>query len=522
MASRVKPRASRQSLDLSPKMEDSHQNDAEALPPSVSWPESVTGGGALAPEGEALLERMRRGRTALLGLGVEHRALARFLAARGIRFQVCDAVRPPDWVTLEQELGTCLAGWRLGPAYLQDLEDFDLVFRTPGIAPDCRELERARKNGIWIDSQTRLFAALCPAPLIGVTGTKGKGTTASLLAAMLQTGDRPRVWLGGNIGTPPIRWLGEIGTADRVVLELSSFQLADWETSPHGAVLLHVTRDHLDYHRSVTAYRQAKQRICRYQEEADWLVVDDDCPAARTLARSSPATLLRFSRTHAVRYGAWVHDRQIHMRMPGGETQPVCSVADIRLRGPHNWSNVAAAVAAAGMCGVAPADIRQAVRSFGGLPHRLQQVALYHDVAFYDDSMATTPEAAAASLAAFDHPVVLLAGGAGKGLDYGVLADAIVRHPVRAVVLIGQDAGRIAAALAAAGFAAHRVVDGGTSMDAAVRSAHGRARRGDVVLLAPACASFDMFDDYAHRGAAFAAAVQALSGGSAGSRNTGS
>lgn len=458
----------------------------------------------------ALVQGLRRSRIALLGLGIENRALARFLAARNVRFRVCDAVAPADQDVLTEQLGGCVEGWTVGEEYLRDLERFDLVFRTPGISPERRELAAARTAGVRVSSQTRLFADASPAPLIGVTGTKGKGTTASLLAAMLREDGERRVWLGGNIGTPPVGWLGRIEKDDLAVLELSSFQLADWEVSPHGAMLLNVTQDHLDYHGTAAAYREAKRRICRFQGTNDWLVSDDDCPVTAELVRDCVGTRLRFSVDHEVDQGAWIRGDSIFVRLPGGCAAAVCALSDIRLRGRHNLSNVAAAAAAARMNGVSAEAIRRAVREFAGLPHRLDQVTVRRGVAFYSDSLATTPSAAAAALAAFEEPVVLIAGGASKGVDFKELAEAVVSQRVRSVVLIGLEAGRIAAALLSAGWSEKQVIQGGRSMDHAVRLAFGCARPGDVVLLAPACASFDMFADYQARAEAFAAAANAM------------
>ncbi len=453
---------------------------------------------------------LERGPVALLGFGQENRALARFLAGQGVPFWVCDARAPEDRAERDAELQPWLRGWRLGAEYLEGLERYGVAFRTPGLRPDHPALARARAAGVRLWSQTRLFAALSPAPLVGITGTKGKGTTASLLGAMLQADGRRRVWLGGNIGAPPIAWLGELRAADLAVLELSSFQLADWDARLTGAVLLRIAADHLDYHGTRAAYVAAKARLVAAQQPEDWLVVDDDCPTASAIASQTLATVLRVSVAREVQTGAWVQDDWLWVRRPGDRAERVGAAADIPLRGRHNWSNVLAAVAAARMLGVAAPAIRAAIAGFRGLPHRLAHVASHAGVAYYDDSLATTPEAAAAAVAAFAEPVVLIAGGASKQADFAPLARAVCAGKVRAVVLIGAEAPRLAAALRAAGWDAARILDGGRSMASAVAAARSQAQPGDVVLLAPACASFDMFRDYRARGEAFAAAVAAL------------
>jgi UDP-N-acetylmuramoylalanine--D-glutamate ligase len=455
------------------------------------------------------LAPLRHCQVGLLGLGAENRSLARLLAGAGVMFSICDACEPDDRQMLSVQLGPWVREWRLGADYLSDLSRFDLLFRTPGMRPDLPELDAHRRQQKQVSSQTRLFAELCPAPLVGITGTKGKGTTASLLAAMLEhDGDR-RIWLGGNIGKPPVDWLGEIRARDLAILELSSFQLCDWERSPGGAVLLNVTQDHLDYHGTVGDYIEAKQRICRFQNPDDWLVVDDDCPTASAMAEASPATVMRFSIRREVAVGAWVDGSGLMTRLAGDGSQRICAVDEIPLRGRHNLRNVAAAAAAARRLGAAPDVIAEAVRRFQGLPHRLQRVLGEGPVAFYNDSLATTPEAAMAALQAFTEPVVLIAGGSSKGADFSGLAQAIVSRSVRGVVLIGQEAASMAAALRAAGWPEARIDLEATSMAAAVASARRQALPGDVVLLAPACASFGMFADYRDRGEQFVSAARA-------------
>ena len=231
---------------------------------------------SLAPVESSATHYLHQRRIALLGLGVENRALARFLHARQISFSVCDARAPATPVEGVQQ-------WRIGDRYLDDLTDFDLLFRTPGLPTLDPRLREARRCGVEVSSQTRLFLQLCPAPVLGITGTKGKGTTTSLLHALLETDPAARVFSGGNIGQPPLEFVDELQATDRVVLELSSFQLQDLDQSPHIAEVLSVTEDHLDYHADRAEYVAAKKPICRYQKSSDILVVNQDCPTARDL-----------------------------------------------------------------------------------------------------------------------------------------------------------------------------------------------------------------------------------------------
>ena len=446
------------------------------------------------PKESSATQHLHQRRIALLGLGVENRALARFLHARQIPFSVCDARAPATPVEGVQQ-------WRIGDRYLDDLIDFDLLFRTPGLPTLDPCLRAARRCGVEVSSQTRLFLQLCPAPVLGVTGTKGKGTTTALLHALLATDPSARVFSGGNIGLPPLEFIDELQPTDRVVLELSSFQLQDLDQSPHIAVVLSVTEDHLDYHADRAEYVDAKKPVCCHQTSDDILVVNRDCPTARAFAAESPADLWAFSTTAPSIPGAWIADGQLWACCPGAQPIVICPVDDIPLRGRHNWSNVAAAVAGALAFGAPATHFAEAIRSFAGLPHRLEYVAERDGVAYYNDSLATTVDATCAALRAFGEPLLLIAGGASKGADFSALGTAIVEANVRVVLLIGQEAPRIAAAIQRAG--AGEIVHCCRDLPQALDTARHLAQTGDVVLLSPACASFDQFSSYAERGDLF-------------------
>ncbi len=454
------------------------------------------------PKESSATQHLHQRRIALLGLGVENRALARFLHAHQIPFAVCDARDPTIPVEGVQQ-------WRIGEGYLDNLTDFDLLFRTPGLPTLDPRLCAARRCGVEVSSQTRLFLQLCPAPVLGITGTKGKGTTTALLHDLLATDPSARVFSGGNIGRPPLEFIDELQPTDRVVLELSSFQLQDLDQSPHIAVVLSVTEDHLDYHADRAEYVDAKKPVCRYQTSDDILIVNRDCPTARTFVDESPATLWAFSTTAPSIPGAWIDDGQLWACCSGTQPTAICPVADIPLRGRHNWSNVAAAVAGALAFGAPATHFAEAIRSFAGLPHRLEYVAERDGVTYYNDSLATTVDAACAAIRAFDVPLLLIAGGASKGADFSALGAAIAEANVRAVLLIGQEAPRIAAAVqqVGAGEIVHCCRDLAQALDAARRL----AQTGDVVLLSPACASFDQFASYAERGDLFKQLVRAPS-----------
>lgn len=439
-------------------------------------------------------QNLRDRRIGLLGFGVENRALARFLQSRQIPFSICDA-REPNMPLAN------VGEWRIGDDYLDHLTDFDLLFRTPGLPALDPRLSAARNHGVEVSSQTRLFLQRCPAPVLGITGTKGKGTTTTLLHALLATDSTTRVFSGGNIGRPPIEFLDQLRPDDRVILELSSFQLQDLDLSPHIAMVLSITEDHLDYHTDRSEYIAAKKTICNYQTAADMLIVNRDCPTARSFAATSPATPWAFSAATSVTQGAWIEDSQLWVRYPDEQPIAICPVAEIPLRGRHNWANTAAATAAAIAFGAPSEPFANAIRSFQGLPHRIEFVTEYNGVAYYNDSLATTVDAAIAAIESFDEPLLLIAGGASKGADFSALGTCIAASTTRAVLLIGTEAPRIAAALHQAG--AQIIFQHCRNLAAAIATARQLARAGEVVLLSPACASFDQFSNYAERGDLF-------------------
>lgn len=421
-------------------------------------------------------------RVAVVGFGVEGRAAVDYWRTRG------------DQVVVHERGGSVdvPAGVGLAGEYLGGLESVDLIVRSPGVRPETLPDE------VPTTSVIAEFMARCPAPVVGVTGTKGKGTTVTAIAAILRAAGR-RVFVGGNIGTTPLALLPRIGPEDLVVLELSSFQLMDLHRSPQVAVVLAVTPDHLNWHRDMAEYEQAKSAIARYQTADDLVVYAADNPPAARIAASGPARRVPVGDPE----GVHVRDGAVYMR-----DVRVLEAGDVPLAGAHNLTNVAAAIAATydvvGDRGV----IRGAVRGLEPLPHRLQVVATRDGVTWVDDSLSTTPQTTVAAMAAFDGPKVLILGGSTKGVSFDELARTIARSPVRAVLLTGAEGPRIAEALDAAGVAGYEHVPG--SMTDLVARAAFHARPGDVVLLSPACSSVGHFRNHADRGDQFAGAVRAL------------
>lgn len=456
----------------------------------------------------------------MVGLGRENVPLARYLAARGARITGLDRQPPGDLPAAARDLAALGVRLEGGPGYLEVLasEDFDAVFLTPGMVKDAPEIQAARRRGAVITSQTNLFLHLCRAPVIGITGSSGKSTTTSLVGRILAGDGRRPVHVGGNIGRPLIEQVDDIGPDAWVVLELSSFQLELVDRSPHVAVLLNLRPNHLDVHGSMAAYEAAKRRIFRFQrpDAGDVAVFSHDDPVVRAMAADAPARTVFFGTGEGIEHGAALRDGWVGL-VDGPRWRPVLPAAEVPLPGAHNLLNVLAASAVAGICGVEPETVRAAVAGFEGLEHRLQVVGEMDGRRFVNDSIATAPDRAAAALTTFDEPVVWIAGGYDKGVPFDDLAALALRRPLRAVVLTGPAAGRIHEALERA---SQRLdlpvppVHRAASFDEAVETAARLARPGDVVLLSPACASYDAFRDFVQRGRRFAELVQALAAAS--------
>ena len=384
------------------------------------------------------------------------------------------------------------AGTLLGAGAFKKLDGFDLVIRTPGLSPD-----KIKTDGkIW--SATNEFFEKCPAEIIGVTGSKGKGTTASLIASILRAAGRT-VHLVGNIGQPALEVLPNIHPSDLVVYELSSFQLWDLQRSPQTAVVLFIEQEHLDVHKDMAEYIAAKANITKFQSPEDVLIYNAQNEHARSIAKRSVAQKVGYP-----------SELTTHVRddfFYNGE-QKMCSVGVLQIPGEHNLSNAIAAIDAVWKYTQDATFIEKGLHDFIGLPHRLAFVRSVDGVDYYDDSIATTPGSAIAALRAFKVPKVIILGGSSKGSDFIELVAEFSRHDVRAL-LIGAEATHIARDLLASGFSAFEIIEAPT-MEKVVTRAHDIATAGSVVLLSPAAASFGLFKNYADRGEQFIAAVNKL------------
>lgn len=434
---------------------------------------------------------------AIAGYGLEGEVNYRYWVNRGDEVTIVDerdttGSRLPDGVSA-----------LLGEHALQQLDGFDMIVRTAGLAPT--KLHTTTK--IW--SATNEFFLQCPAPIIGVTGSKGKGTTCSLVASILEAAGYT-VHLVGNIGTPALDVLPCIEPNHIVVYELSSFQLWDLERSPHKAAVLHIEADHLDVHADFAEYIGAKANIVKYQTRSDICVYHPTNEWSRAIAQNQPA----FD-THAAKYATetntnteleTVFVQDGIFKTTRGRT--ICTVDAVQLPGEFNLENACAAMSLCLEYEVSDVQFEKGLRSFTGLPHRLRLIAEKAGVKYYDDSIATTPGSAVAAAYAFTQPKVMILGGSSKGAAFDELAHALLDVRIRKLLLVGDEAPRIAAALDAAGVSDYEYVQG--AMQEVVHRAAEVADPGDVVILSPACASFGLFRDYKDRGDQFIAAVEAL------------
>lgn len=448
---------------------------------------------------------------AVVGLGVEGASSVRYFSAKGAKITAFDRQEQGDFPSgLTKEMENLGVELSFGKDYLKNLTEFDLIVRSPGVKRS--EIEKALGDAkVTITSQTQYFLENCPCMVVGVTGTKGKGTTSSLIAEMLRSSGFD-AHLGGNIGTPPLEFLDKLTPASRAVLELSSFQLQDITLSPQIAVLLMVTSEHLDYHADHTEYIEAKRNILRFQKPEDLAVINRDYPASNESDILTDGQVFRVSRERpSTEEGCFLKEDAVWVAMRGSEWK-IIDVEKIKLLGRHNLENVCAAVMAATLAGAEKEKIKEVLGTFSGLEHRLEFVREVRGVSYYDDSFSTTPETAIAAIESFEAPEILILGGSSKNSDFTELGDIIgKKENIKAIIGIGEEWGRIKEVVGKQKLPV-MVVEGAKDMQTVVEAAAKLATPGDVVILSPACASFGMFRDYKDRGEQFKTEVLALQG----------
>ncbi len=449
-------------------------------------------------------------RVLVVGLGKSGVASALFLKKQGARVAVSDTKSGDE---LRNEIPVLLDHGitvETGGHGERTFRGQDLIVVSPGVPVDAPPLVQARSLGESVIGEVELAAQFLPGPVVAITGSNGKTTTTTLTGEIM-TATGFSTLVGGNIGTPAISLAERANPKTVIVLEVSSFQLETIATfRPKVAVVLNVTPDHLDRHRTFEIYAGAKARIFENQQPNDFAVLNADDPTCVAMGTRTRAQVFWFSRQKEVQQGAWVDESKILFRDKTGQRE-ILQVSEIPLKGAHNLENVLAAVCASILMGCAPEKIRQAVRDFKAVEHRLEFVATIRGVDYYNDSKATNVDATIKALESFPANIHLILGGKDKGSDYTVLND-LLRQRVKRVYTIGAAAAKIESQIVSSKDGGPEVVHAET-LDNAIRKASAVAQPGDVVLLAPACASFDQFKSYEHRGKVFKEIVKGLAAG---------
>ncbi|MEZ4180455.1 MAG: UDP-N-acetylmuramoyl-L-alanine--D-glutamate ligase [Candidatus Doudnabacteria bacterium] len=446
---------------------------------------------------------------AILGLGQEGQAIARYLIKHQIKFTIFDQ-RTEDQLNQigNLNLPTEQASFSLGQNYLSKLKDFEIIFRSPGIS--LTKIQEYINPQAQILSQTKYFFANCPAKIVGITGTKGKGTTSALIYNLLKT--KYNCYLTGNIGKDqPLDFLEELTSDDFVIYEMSSFQLQDLEQSPHIGVCLMVTSDHLDYHQDLHEYHTAKESICKFQTPKDYVIFNQDYPASVEIGQSGDGQKLTFS-TQAKDFaelmssnGSFVIDEQLFIKLNRQELQ--INITDRKIVGVHNKQNISAAILTALILEIKPEQILEVLAQYRGLPYRLEPVAQIGQSKFINDGVSTSPDSAIAAIKAFPHNSILaIVGGYDKGLDFSHLVDELnTNNNVKAVITLGQTGALIAPQLDK-----NKLQHFGqfTNLAKAFDKITTLNQDFDVVLFSPGFASFDMFKNTYDRSEQFSTLVK--------------
>ncbi len=444
---------------------------------------------------------------AMCGIGVSNTPLILNFLKQGARVIACDRRERELIGTIADELEAAGAELKLGEDYLSNLE-VDIIFRTPGMNFHLPELERARKRGIAVTSEMEVFFDLCPATIFAVTGSDGKTTTTTLIAKMLEA-EGKRVFVGGNIGTPLLPEIENITADDFVVAELSSFQLISMRKSPDVAVVTNVAPNHLDVHKDMDEYVEAKKNILLHQNAFSRTILNRDNDITEEFRKDVRGQSLGFSMTRRLNNGAWLDDNGIlHMAYRGIDV-PVVDRKEIRILGDHNVENYLTAIAAVwGYVGVD--NICKVAREFGGVEHRIEFVREVNGVKYYNDSIASSPTRTIAGLKAFDQKVILIAGGYDKHIPFEPMMP-YVAEKVKKLYLCGDTADKIEKGLREyEGYNGTPEIVRVNNIAEAVADAHKTAQSGDIVTLSPACASFDKYPNFVCRGNHFKQLVNEL------------
>ncbi len=448
-----------------------------------------------------------KGKTvAVVGIGISNKPLIKLLVEAGARVTARDRKQPHLLGDFYNDLLSWDVEIKCGEDYLSELNE-EIIFKSPGIRFDLPAFKAAERNGQLLTSEMEIFFDVCEAPIIGITGSDGKTTTTMLIHEMLKS-QGIKAWIGGNVGYPLLSEADNIKATDIVVLELSSFQLHTLKKSPHIAVITNFSPNHLDIHLSLDEYFSAKSNILLYQNESDKLIINYDNKYSQSFAQDAKANVIYFSRQTVLDKGFFVENGNICYN-DGLNSESIISVDEIMLPGAHNLENYLAAIAAVNGL-VKPSIVRDTAKSFKGAPHRLEFVRELNGVLYYNDSKATTPTSAIAALHSFSKGIILIAGGYDKKLPLENLSKEIIAHAKR-VILTGDAAARMKEAIISTeGYTESFPVSTAENLRAAVVQAKNCANTGDVVILSPACSSFDAFENFEERGNYFKHVVNEL------------
>jgi UDP-N-acetylmuramoylalanine--D-glutamate ligase len=449
-------------------------------------------------------------RVAFIGAGVSHQPCIQQFVQHGAIVTLCD--KKPNlaafgaYAQTWEQLGVRLS---LGENYLDGLQGQDMIMRTPGFEYFTPELQAAKAAGTEVTSEMELFFALCPCPIVAVTGSDGKTTTTTLIAEMLKAAGNT-VHLGGNLGRALLPVVEDIAPTDTAVVELSSFQLISMRRSPDVAVVTNVTPNHLDHHKDMQEYIDAKRNILLYQAPNSRAVLGYENDVTRAMAADVKGSFKWFSRFSTVEEGGFLREDGMLCVADGGVVTPIVHKSEVALRGEHNLENLLAAFCAVwGMVDVS--CMAQVARTFKGVEHRIEPVRTLDGVQWFNDSIATSPTRVMAGLRAFAQKLIIIAGGSDKGISFAPLAPELIAH-VKVLILTGATADKIEAAVKAdPGYADSGMqIVRAQNMEQAVQAARAAAKPGDIVSLSPACASFDSYVNFEARGRHYKELVNAL------------
>ena len=443
-------------------------------------------------------------KVAIIGLGISNMPLIEFLSNLGARVTGFDKKNEDELGKDIEKLKEKGVNFELGSNYLDKLSNFDVVFRTPSMRVDHPILTKAKSEGAYITSEMEQFIKYCPAKLFCVTGSDGKTTSTTLIYNMLKA-EGYTVWIGGNIGTPLFTEIEKIKKEDMVVLELSSFQLMSIKEPVEVALITNVSPNHLDIHKDMEEYIEAKKNIFKYQRKDDLLVINEDNKVTKSMEKECIGRVLKFSMKEKLKKGAFFYDEYLYIN-----EKKVCNMNEVKLKGMHNIENLLAAFCCVSE-DISIDSMGKVAKNFAGVEHRLELVKEIQGVKYFNDSIASSPTRTLAGLKSFDRPVILIAGGYDKNISFDILAKEGISH-IKHLILLGDTKYKIEEAFKNIMKDSNQYIPISicNSIEEAVNIAKENAKFGDIVTLSPACASFDMFKNFEERGNKFKSIINNL------------